>query len=390
MTDNNSEQMPERIYPSQEAVDKHHRRNPLVQYLLAAAAIALVLVAAGFLLLDRLPWGTNKPGLPIGSGSGQLVLESGSVRSVADYQELYDIISKSREGSYADGRAYATEDIVASQGEGGSSEAAAVAPLAADSSTSSSGASTFAGSGYSQTNVQVAGVDEGDIVKTDGQYIYVLSNNGQYELAIFSADGEQTTELSRVMLTAAALTDATLEAEAPVTDATPATDVALADNPSAEEQYNEDRYLGSWNNISINELYISGSTLLAIGSENYMPQTDDSTYPEYSNQSFVLCYDVSDPTAPVMMAEFTQSGYFHSSRLSGSILYLISNYYPRSNISPDNPGGYVPLIGKDGSSSTIEAKDVSVMPGIDYPSYTVLSSIDLDSLQRLDQQSILG
>ena len=32
-------------------------------------------------------------------------------------------------------------------------------------------------SDYSQTNVQVAGVDEADIVKTDGRYIYFLAND---------------------------------------------------------------------------------------------------------------------------------------------------------------------------------------------------------------------
>ena len=30
---------------------------------------------------------------------------------------------------------------------------------------------------YSETNVQVEGVDEADIVKTDGEFIYVISNN---------------------------------------------------------------------------------------------------------------------------------------------------------------------------------------------------------------------
>jgi uncharacterized secreted protein with C-terminal beta-propeller domain len=32
-------------------------------------------------------------------------------------------------------------------------------------------------SGYSTTNIQVAGVDEADIVKTDGEYIYLVSEN---------------------------------------------------------------------------------------------------------------------------------------------------------------------------------------------------------------------
>jgi len=33
------------------------------------------------------------------------------------------------------------------------------------------------GSDYSTTNIQVAGVDEADIVKTDGEYIYFVSSN---------------------------------------------------------------------------------------------------------------------------------------------------------------------------------------------------------------------
>ena len=35
--------------------------------------------------------------------------------------------------------------------------------------------SETASSDYSETNVQVAGVDEADIVKTDGEYIYIVS-----------------------------------------------------------------------------------------------------------------------------------------------------------------------------------------------------------------------
>ncbi len=38
---------------------------------------------------------------------------------------------------------------------------------------------------YSLTNVQVAGVDEADIVKTDGKYIYLVSNNKVYVIEAF-------------------------------------------------------------------------------------------------------------------------------------------------------------------------------------------------------------
>ena len=47
------------------------------------------------------------------------------------------------------------------------------APIPAPQASGSYGVT----SDYSSTNIQVAGVDEADTVKTDGQYIYTLSNS---------------------------------------------------------------------------------------------------------------------------------------------------------------------------------------------------------------------
>ena len=49
------------------------------------------------------------------------------------------------------------------------------------------------GTFYSGTNVQVEGVDEGDIVKTDGKYIYILRDS---EMIVMQADGEDVTDVS--------------------------------------------------------------------------------------------------------------------------------------------------------------------------------------------------
>jgi uncharacterized secreted protein with C-terminal beta-propeller domain len=49
---------------------------------------------------------------------------------------------------------------------------------------------TESSSSYSQTNVQVAGVDEADIVKNDGTYLYIVkqdSTTGAWELFIVKA-----------------------------------------------------------------------------------------------------------------------------------------------------------------------------------------------------------
>ena len=53
------------------------------------------------------------------------------------------------------------------------------------------------GTFYSGTNVQVEGVDEGDIVKTDGKYIYILRGS---EMVVMQADGKDVTDVSNVFV----------------------------------------------------------------------------------------------------------------------------------------------------------------------------------------------
>jgi uncharacterized secreted protein with C-terminal beta-propeller domain len=52
-------------------------------------------------------------------------------------------------------------------------------------------AAASAGNDYSTTNIQVAGVDEANMVKTDGQYIYAASTL-QNQIYALSASSSQT------------------------------------------------------------------------------------------------------------------------------------------------------------------------------------------------------
>ena len=81
------------------------------------------------------------------------------------------------------------------------------APIPAPQSTGSYGVT----SDYSTTNIQVAGVDEADTVKTDGQYIYTLSTSqaGYYygyssqtssNVCILSADPQNAKVISKISL----------------------------------------------------------------------------------------------------------------------------------------------------------------------------------------------
>jgi hypothetical protein len=60
-------------------------------------------------------------------------------------------------------------------------EAGAAAPTAGQTNAAGSAPSSGRASTFSQTNTQVAGVDEADIVKTDGKYVYLL-HGGAFEI----------------------------------------------------------------------------------------------------------------------------------------------------------------------------------------------------------------
>jgi len=47
---------------------------------------------------------------------------------------------------------------------------------------------------YSKTNIQVEGVDEPDIVKTDGTYLYVIGGNNVYIIKAYPADEAKYTK----------------------------------------------------------------------------------------------------------------------------------------------------------------------------------------------------
>ena len=151
-------------------------------------------------------------------------------------------------------------------------------------------------SSYSTTNVQVAGVDEADTVKTDGQYIYVLNQDwsaqSQNNVYVLNANSQDPSVVSTITL---------------------------------------------GNNTSLAGMYLSqnGNTLAVVGS-NYanmivypmvmiiggqMPY-----YPGWANygvSSFIYIFDVSDKTSPVLEYNYTMSGSYFDSRMIGNEVYMV-------------------------------------------------------------------
>ncbi len=202
-----------------------------------------------------------------------------------------------------------------------------IAPMAATLEDSSTGAGESQKSGdFSETNVQVEGVDEADIVKTDGEYIYTIS--GQYGGVFYAYEDSK---------------DAS-QPEGPklvITKAYPATDM----NVVGEIEFGE---------FSPQEIFIEGDMLMVFG---YTHQTFDRPvpvpmeglareamiYPAYMSFMTVKLFDISDRSSPQEVRTLDFEGNYVSSRKIGDTVYFIVNSYPRYEILEDSPGGIIPL-----------------------------------------------
>lgn len=193
--------------------------------------------------------------------------------------------------------------------------------------------------GYSDTNRQVEGVDEGDIVKTDGKYIYVCSSSAfGSNINIYEADGKNTKKI----------------------------------------------YGFRADSVCVYEMYLHDGTLALVGSDLEVEVASDGCS---LNKTSVLLYNVSDVSDPVLYFQKDQSGNYSNSRMNGKYLYTISNMRVSSAKKDDDRKCYIPCAGDD----LIPEDDIHCPNGISSNSYVVLTSLDITKGDDFsDTLSVLG
>jgi inhibitor of cysteine peptidase len=131
-------------------------------------------------------------------------------------------------------------------------------------------------SDYSQTNVQVEGVDEADTVKTDGEYLYVVSNNTIFIVKAYPPETAQI--LSKIPL---------------------------------NQSYNT-------------KIYIDEDKLAVLGSNSwYMEQTYRYYYPySWSDKAFLKIYDISNRSQPTLTRNLRLNGSISGSRRIDDYIYI--------------------------------------------------------------------
>jgi len=326
---------------------KHRKRHQNINMFAAAAVTVVVLVASGLLVSSLIgigPFGSKRP-------EGKVV--TSEVTGPAEYKDIYAALqdASGKNAWLFRGGVNAPADMIMAE----DSLTPSAAPGTSKGSNTTNNATDGSSQDYSGTNVQVEGIDEADIIKTDGTYIYVL--RGEWFL-IYKASGAQTEEIARIQ---------------------------IVDNTQIKKT--EDYYSYVYDNPV--EFYIHGSYATILVS--YSAFTRDSRG-YYTNDSTtrIICLNISNPKSPRVETDFFQSGVYSSSRLQENVLYVISNYEIYEGIEEDDPATYVPKIGNNGVGELVQCTDIRILPHIVSASYTVVTSIDLNSLQRIDQKSILG
>ena len=291
----------------------------------------------------------------------------GEVSFAADYEAVYAALIKSPSNVQSTNGNMLFRDAAGSPpGEG----PAVPAPTIVVPSVALDGAGNESGS-YSKTNVQVAGIDEGDIVKTDGTYIYSLQNG---KLSIFKADGANTRLVS-------------------VTEVVKNND----DNNSIKPTiYDARAIVPEYAYEYATEMYLCESFAIIIA--QYTSYTDYGYqgppyygYWGYQNSQItkVYIYDVSNAAAPRLAHELGQDGNILSSRLSGNTLYLLSTYYVYSFLE-DDPETFVPALYTDSNKALVAPSCIAIMPYFESSGYTIVSAIDIPAGSIAANQTLLG
>lgn len=145
------------------------------------------------------------------------------------------------------------------------------------------------------TNSQVEGIEEADIVKTDGRYIYAYDDED------------------------AKLQVVDIQSESKVAD------LSINKDLNGKE-------------ISMPEMYIYKNYLVFVGNaDDYSDGCADvCNHFYYQNDTVILVYDVSDISNITVKKNSTQEGSYNTVRLKNGIMYLITNSAISGDITEDN------------------------------------------------------
>jgi inhibitor of cysteine peptidase len=176
-----------------------------------------------------------------------------------------------------------------------------ITPFQAMMEDSNSGAS---GVDYSGTNVQVEGVDEADIVKSDGVFLYIVSDNRIYIVRAFPYEQSELVSIIEMKQTV--------------------TGIFINDGKLV--------------------IFETGGAVFRL-------------YESYARSSStrISVYDITNPVEPILECDLTVDGFYYSARMIGEYVYVVVNE-PATLINETNVN--LPAIEINNQTDVIEASEI--------------------------------
>ncbi|HJD14301.1 MAG TPA: beta-propeller domain-containing protein [Candidatus Ruminococcus avistercoris] len=352
-------EIPESLKPENLDLEKKgnlrniYSRGPWKKAAAAAAVLALA-VLAGFLTVNFK--GNQGEQLSASFETAKKMEETagsaGKEEGAQTLEELYipaedyDEICKKLQNSLSNARSENLLESETAMGDMAAAEEAAASEAADSGSTVS-----YAGD-YSQTNVQTEGVDEGDVVKTDGRYLYIIREGR--EVQIVSIQAGKMAEVAVI-------------------------------RPTLEQSEN-----------SILDMYLTGDTLQIICQRydaDMQEDGEDAYYMNYRGITSVCTYDLTDRANPVHVGTTEQEGTYYTSRKSGEYLYLFTSVYPQESLirqyaDQGKEYGLIPLV----NGEAMAASDIYIPRDDDKSGteYMLITSVNENKPDQIaDQKAIL-
>ena len=217
-----------------------------------------------------------------------------------------------------------------------------------------------------QTNIQEENVDESDIVKVSGNYIYYVSNG---------------TEQSKIVI---------IEAES-----------AENSNKISEIDYTSELF-------KPREIYVNKNQLIVIGNETESVTTITKTINESvtydiamppKSKSGIIIYDVSNPKEPKEIRRVMVEGNYLNSRMINNNIYLSATKYiytsnlVKNNLEDLNENDYMPKYIDTSSSEEekfIPFSNIYCFDEMESANYLILMGVNLETNGEADIQTFLG
>jgi inhibitor of cysteine peptidase len=217
---------------------------------------------------------------------------------------------------------------------------------------------------YSQTNVQVQGVDEADTVKTDGEYIYKITNNKVIVAKAYPA------ETMHVVST-----------------------LSYDQEMYPVEMYVDTKHLM----VILNKRYSHWREVYSADADrDVSKQKIKSLLPPFEDSVKVVVYDLRDRTNLEQIREIEIDGVYISSRKIDNHLYLVNNKYLRMELLRDLPEELFTPAYRDstdgGELKRIGYNEICYFPGSSEANYLIVAGINLDNPadQKTEVKTYLG